>query len=262
MSGPISLSLWQSLLLLGLGGVAVVYVAYFRIWVAFAIASDLLFVLALALGATSIVTDEPFERAAHALIERSPLPEALSAADARVAALAALPSELIDAALERLGLDGLFEETAEEPGDAAAEAAEAAVEAATEADDAGGRKDRPEGGTEGRPDRGRPGLEATPFPAPTRPSSDTPDPAALAAREAALAPLDGPFTRSIRPSVQAILAMVLRGASFVTSGLLVFLSLATRASTTTARRLRQLSVRVEELESRLEPARPEADGSA
>ncbi|MBW2422665.1 MAG: hypothetical protein JRG86_00355 [Deltaproteobacteria bacterium] len=111
------LALWQELLLLGLAMLSLVYVLYFRIWVALATGSDLLFITALALAATSIVFPRLYAAAACDLLEHTPVPAALASADERVAALEALPQELIARALERLGYDEALPETRpREPG--------------------------------------------------------------------------------------------------------------------------------------------------
>jgi hypothetical protein len=99
------LALWQEILLLGLAAISLVYVLYFRIWVALATGSDLVFAASLALAVTSVAWPALFEAASTRLVDRSPLPEALASADQRVAALEALPRELIDRALESLGYE-------------------------------------------------------------------------------------------------------------------------------------------------------------
>jgi hypothetical protein len=99
------LSLWQELLLLGLAALSLVYVLYFRIWLALAVGSDVLFAAALALAVSAIATPQLFDRAATALVDRSPLPAALEEADAKVAAVEALPGNLIDRALAQIGYE-------------------------------------------------------------------------------------------------------------------------------------------------------------
>lgn len=177
------LSLWQELLLLGTGLLSLVYVFYFRIWLALAISSDVLFAISVALVVATIATPSLFDGIAHAVVERSPLPSALEDADARVAAFAALPGEMIDAALAKVGL-------------------EPDPEVATDSQ-----------GLDGRP------MEP------------------------------GPIVSTLRPPVESLIAVTVRVSTFIGSGFLLLLSLATRASTTTARRLHTLAARVDELEA-------------
>ena len=177
------LSLWQELLLLGTGLLSLVYVFYFRIWLALAISSDVLFAISVALVVATIATPSLFDGIAHAVVERSPLPSALEDADARVAAFAALPGEMIDAALAKVGF-------------------EPDPEVATDSQ-----------GLDGRP------MEP------------------------------GPIVSTLRPPVESLIAVTVRVSTFIGSGFLLLLSLATRASTTTARRLHTLAARVDELEA-------------
>jgi hypothetical protein len=103
------LAVWQELLLLGLGLLSLVYVFYFKIWVALATGSDLIFAVALA--------PIHFDRASTALVDRSSLPEALTSADQKVAAIEALPRKLIDRALAKIGYEADPEEDPlEDPG--------------------------------------------------------------------------------------------------------------------------------------------------
>ena len=97
------LSFWQELLLLFLAALSLVYVLYFRIWLALAIGSDVLFALALGMAVASIATPGLFRHAAGALVDHSPLPSALQAADSKVAVIEALPQTLIDQALAKIG---------------------------------------------------------------------------------------------------------------------------------------------------------------
>ena len=99
------LALWQELLLLGLAALSLVYVFYFRIWLALAIGSDVLFAVALGLALSSVAVPTLFDRASTDLVDRSPLPAALADADAKVAAIEALPRNLIDRALAQIGYD-------------------------------------------------------------------------------------------------------------------------------------------------------------
>ena len=177
------LSLWQELLLLGTGLLSLVYVFYFRIWLALAISSDVLFAISVALVVATIATPSLFDGIAHAVVERSPLPSALEDADARVAAFAALPGEMIDAALAKVGL-------------------EPDPEVATDSQELDGGPMEP-----------------------------------------------GPIVSTLRPPVESLIAVTIRVSTFIGSGFLLLLSLATRASTTTARRLHTLAARVDELEA-------------
>lgn len=99
------LAIWQQLLLLGLALLSMIYVLYFRIWLALATGSDLLFALALAVCVASIAAPALFDTAAERIVARSPLPAALVDADDQVAALEALPQSLIDRALARVGFE-------------------------------------------------------------------------------------------------------------------------------------------------------------
>jgi len=99
------LALWQELLLLGLAALSLVYVFYFRIWLALAIGSDVLFAVALGLALSSVAAPALFERASTDLVDRSPLPAALADADSKVAAIEALPQNLIDRALAQIGYE-------------------------------------------------------------------------------------------------------------------------------------------------------------
>jgi hypothetical protein len=179
MSMVSELSLWQQLLLGGLALLSFVYVFYFKIWVTLAAGSDLVFVAALTVAVTSIAVPGLFDLAATTLVDRSALPEALQVADEKVASIEALPGELIERALAKLGYE-TEEEIAEE-----------------------------------------------------------------------LDPGPGPFESRIRPSVEALVAVVLRASSFLTSTLLLLMALALRSSTSTARALQNLSRRTEQLEERL-----------
>lgn len=105
MSIVSELAVWQELLLVALAILSLVYVFYFKIWVALATGSDLIFAAALAVAVASVATPILFDRAAIALVDRSSLPEALKTADEKVAAIESLPSELIDRALAKLGYE-------------------------------------------------------------------------------------------------------------------------------------------------------------
>ena len=183
MSIVSELALWQQLLLAGLALISFVYVFYFKIWVTLAAGSDLVFVAALAVAVASIAVPNLFEFAATWLVDRSALPEALLAADAKVAAVEALPGELIERALAKLGVE-------------------------------------PE---------------------------ENPDVETGARTE----PEPGPFESRIRPSVEALVAVVLRASSFLTSTLLLLMALALRSSTSTAKALQTLGHRMNDLERQL-----------
>ncbi len=106
-----ALALWQELALLALALLSLVYVYYFRIWIAVATGSDLLFSAALGVCVASVATPTAFDAGARRIVEWSPLPAALVEADARVAALERLPRSLIESALERLGYEPTPEST-------------------------------------------------------------------------------------------------------------------------------------------------------
>lgn len=175
------LALWQEFLLLGLALISLTYVFYFKIWVTIAAGSDLVFAAALAVAIASVAMPTLFDRLAEAIVDRSPLPEALISADEKVAAIESLPRELIDRALAKLGYEP-------DPGEERLPEAEATV---------------------------------------------------------------GPFESKIRPSVEALVAVVLRAASFFTATFLLLMALALRSSTSTARALQALSLRTGALEAQL-----------
>lgn len=99
------LALWQEIALAILAFLSAIYVFYFRIWVALATGSDLLFVAALVVCVASVAAPRLFDLTAQHLVDASPLPEALIDADAKVAALEALPSELVNRALKKIGYE-------------------------------------------------------------------------------------------------------------------------------------------------------------
>lgn len=221
------LSVWQELLLLALAALSTIYVFYFRIWLAIAVGSDVLFALALALTVASIAVPSLFRDASTALIDRSPLPDALARADARVAEIEALPRTLIDRALARIGY--------------APDGADGTAEATPTPSENGARPRT-------LPDPARTGE---------RPTPNAPDPRAKPApiwsdapRTPSLAP-SGPFVSSVRPSVESLVASVLRIASFACGSFLILTALAMRSSTTTARRLQGVHARIEALEATL-----------
>ncbi len=180
------LALWQEILLLCLALLSLLYVFYFKIWIALAAGSDLVFAAALAVAVASVAAPSLFDQAAIALVDRSALPEALTSADEKVAAIESLPSVLIDQALAKIGYE--------------------------------------------------PDPEDVPLPIPE--------------------PGPGPFESKIRPSVEALVSVVLRTASFFTSTLLLLLALALRSSTSTAKALQILSRRTDGLETRLTEVLP------
>ena len=75
-------------------------------------------------------------------------------------------------------------------------------------------------------------------------------------------PSPGPFESKVRPSVDALVAAVLRAASFFTASVLLLMSLALRSSTSTVRMLQSLASRTEALEGRLAEVAAEAVRSA
>ena len=180
------LSVWQELLLLGLAGMSLVYILYFRIWLALAVGSDLLFAAALALAVASVAAPTLFERASTELVNRSPLPAALEDADSKVAAIEALPGELLAQALAQIGYE-----------------------------------------------------------------PDPEDPVTEAAAAAEIASSRGPFVNAIRPSVENLISTVLRIAGFACGSFLMFASLTLRSSTSTARKLQELTRRIDGLEASL-----------
>ena len=99
------LALWQQIVLLALAVVSLVYVFYFKIWVAIAAGSDLIFAAALALAIASVAVPVIFEELSTTLVDRSALPQALASADARVAAIESLPRDLLERALRKLGYE-------------------------------------------------------------------------------------------------------------------------------------------------------------
>jgi hypothetical protein len=99
------LAIWQELVLVCLAFLSLFYVFYFKIWVALATGSDFIFAAALLVAVASVATPAVFDRVASALVDRSSLPAALSSADEKVAAIEALPGELIDRALSKLGYE-------------------------------------------------------------------------------------------------------------------------------------------------------------
>jgi len=191
-----SLSAWQELALVGLALLTSIYVFYFKIWLIFALGSDLLFVVALALTGASIATPALFDVAAHKIVDQSPLPDALSGADRRVAKIAALPQELIDDLLAKIGY-----EVDEEPQKSDQEIVTPAAEDEV-----------------------------------------------LTATDALTALTQGPFTETIRPTVDSLVAVVLRGAALMGGTFLMLTALAMRSSSTTAQRLRDITARLEALE--------------
>jgi len=99
------LALWQQICLFGLALLSAVYVFYFRIWIALATGSDVLFAAALVVCVASIAVPDLFDIGARRAVDMSPLPGALFDADAKVAALEALPGRLVARALDQLGYE-------------------------------------------------------------------------------------------------------------------------------------------------------------
>lgn len=174
------LAVWQEVLLVGLALLSLLYVFYFKIWITLAVASDVVFAVALAIAVASVAVPAAFELSARALVDLSSLPRALASADEKVAEIEALPSRLIARALEKLGVE----------------------------------------------------------PEPVAPEAIPVD------------PRPGPFEAQIRPSAEALVAVVLRTASFFIATLTLLMALSLRSSTSTARALQNLSRRTEALEAR------------
>ena len=108
------LSGMQTVLLLGLAGLASLYVCLFRVWLTVAAGADLLFVSALAACVASIAVPSVFAFSANQVVGASPLPPVLASADARLDALEALPSEIVANALARIGYSPEADEIAAE----------------------------------------------------------------------------------------------------------------------------------------------------
>lgn len=106
------LSGMQSLLLLGLAGLAFLYVFLFRVWLTVAVGADLLFASALAACIASIAVPSVFALGAGQVVGASPLPPVLTSADARLDALEALPGEIVAKALARIGYSPEADEVA------------------------------------------------------------------------------------------------------------------------------------------------------
>lgn len=233
MSSP--LSLWQELAFACLGLLSLAYGLFFRVWSGEGLGSDLLFALAVAAAATSVGFPSVFETSAHRVVEWSPLPDALAEADARAAALAALPRRLMDGALARLGFD-LEEDVAEDDASGSAED-----------DDAGGASTAP-----ARRPPGGPATEAV--------DSSSGSEAARAARAVDPGPVQeqaaGVFSAHIRPSIEGLVALLMRGGALVASAFAILLAIALRAVTSLARRLRRVTRRLDQLEQSIDPRPP------
>jgi hypothetical protein len=206
------LALWQEIALFVLAFLSMLYVFYFRIWVAVAMASDALFAAALVVCVASVAIPEIFDAGARRAVDASPLPQALFEADAKVVALESLPAELIVRALEKIG----YERTDEAP-----------IGATSNASRAAGGAILGEGvSAEGFPPaEGSPPADGSSFRAP------------------------GPFESRVRPAAESLVAVLLRGTSCVASFFLLLMALALRSSTSTARELHALSARLERLEA-------------
>lgn len=109
------LDFWQISMLFGLSLLAFYYVFHFRIWSDWLPTCDTLFILALAVVVTSIAHPPLYQSLASAMIDRSPLPEALATADARVVQIETLPGQLIRAALAKVGYESDASEEALPP---------------------------------------------------------------------------------------------------------------------------------------------------
>jgi len=74
----------------------------------------------------------------------------------------------------------------------------------------------------------------------------------------------GPFESRVRPAVESLVAVLLRGASCVASFFLLMMALALRSSTSAARELRALGARLERLEAgpSVHPDRSASNASA
>lgn len=99
------LAQWQQFLLVCLMLVSLLYVFYFKIWVALAAGSDVVFAAALAVAIASVTMPALFDGAATTLVDRSSLPTALTSADDKIAAIESLPGEMIETALAKLGYE-------------------------------------------------------------------------------------------------------------------------------------------------------------
>lgn len=112
------LDFWQWSMLLGLSLVGLYYILHFRIWSDWVPICDGLFIAALAVVFASIAQPTLYQGLSSTLIDRSPLPEALSTADARVMQIETIPGQLIRAALAKVGYESDEPETdlAPEPG--------------------------------------------------------------------------------------------------------------------------------------------------
>ncbi len=109
---------WQWSMLVGLSLFALYYIVHFRIWSDWLPTCDALFIAALAVVVASIAHPPVYQALPIALIDRSPLPEALPTPYARVVQIETLPGELIRAALAKVGYesDELEAEVPAEPG--------------------------------------------------------------------------------------------------------------------------------------------------
>ncbi|MFK7894382.1 MAG: hypothetical protein AB8G23_01025 [Myxococcota bacterium] len=174
----LELEFGQLAMLLGLSVLTFYYLFKYRIWSDFFPVCDSLFLTALLLVVASIAQPLLYGRLATEVINQSPLPAALTAADERVLQIERLPSRLIQSALAKVGYE-------------------------SDSPEADGPLEPPE---------------------------------------------PGPFSAGIRPSVEAILTGVLRGAGFVCGTLLLWTTLALRALSTRRIRLAAVSARVDALE--------------
>lgn len=216
------LSLWQELLLLAIAALSTIYVFYFRIWLAVAVGSDVLFALALALTVAAIAIPSLFDDASRRLVDRSPLPEALAEADARVAEIEALPRTLMNRALARFGYGPEVDDSDEPDRDDDSESASTAKRANRSGSDAAKSA--------------------------SAPATEALEPIWLEKPNVEPETESSPFVSAVRPSVESLVATILRVASFLCGSFLILTAIAMRSSTTTARRLHQVSERLEGLE--------------
>lgn len=96
---------WQWSMLVGLSLMGLYYVVHFRIWSDWLPTCDVLFIAAFAVVVASIAHPPFYQSLSSALINRSPLPEALATADARVVQIETMPGQLIRAALAKVGYE-------------------------------------------------------------------------------------------------------------------------------------------------------------
>jgi len=102
-------TLLGNLLVAALAAVAVLYLLLLRpwrprrMWARRALSIDLLFVAALGLGVAAVVGSAPFEGVATMLVDQTDLPATLTAIDARILEVEALPERIWNDLTARLG---------------------------------------------------------------------------------------------------------------------------------------------------------------